>query len=340
MKKILSLLCLALFLVSALFLTGCGKDTASAKRVDIFFPAGLARFEASGQTLKSSLEGQGFTVNLQFAATADEQGQQIEKAASDGTNCVVIAAVDSKAVGSSLAKAKEKKIPIIAYDRLPLNTDAVDYYATFDNEGIGVAMAKYVENKFNLKQNGGPYTIEFFQGSDDDNNAVLIDKGMMSILKPYIDKGQLVVASGQTRFQDTTIKGWDGKNAAARPKQLVSQYYSGRSLDIIMSASDSISEGLVDPAAAGYSGSQPFITGQDATPKALDSVQNGKQGITLKKSDALLNGKCIRMIKAAVEGTQPELNDLKTYNNGSITVPSYLCIPTIIDKDNLAEAKD
>lgn len=156
MKKILSLLCLALFLVSALFLTGCGKDTASAKRVDIFFPAGLARFEASGQTLKSSLEGQGFTVNLQFAATADEQGQQIEKAASDGTNCVVIAAVDSKAVGSSLAKAKEKKIPIIAYDRLPLNTDAVDYYATFDNEGIGVAMAKYVENKFNLKQNGGP----------------------------------------------------------------------------------------------------------------------------------------------------------------------------------------
>ena len=202
-----------------------------------------------------------------------------------------------------------------------------------------MAMAKYIENKFNLKQNGGPYTIEFFQGSDDDNNAVLIDKGMMTILKPYMDKGQLVTLSGQTRFQDTTIKGWDGKNAAARLKQLVAQYYNGRSLDIIMSASDSIAEGLVDPAAAGYSGPQPFITGQDATPKALEFVQNGKQGITLKKSDALLNGKCLRMIKAVVEGTQPELNDLKTYNNGTITVPSYLCIPTIIDKDNLAETK-
>ena len=127
-------------------------------------------------------------------------------------------------------------------------------------------MAKYVENKFNLKQGAGPYTVEFFQGSDDDNNAVLIDKGMMAVLKPYIDKGQLVVASGQTGFRDTTIKSWDGKNAAARMDKLVKTYYTGRNLDILMSASDSIAEGLVDGlAGAGYNGVQPFITGQDAT---------------------------------------------------------------------------
>ena len=116
-------------------------------------------------------------------------------------------------------------------------------------------------------------------------------------------------------------------------------YYTGRNLDILMSASDSIAEGLVDGlAGAGYNGVQPFITGQDATPKALEFVRSGKQGTTMAKSAELLNGKCIRMIKAVVEGTQPEVNDVRTYNNGKITVPSYLCIPLILDKENLDEA--
>ncbi len=341
MKKLFTLFCLSLFVLSTLLLSGCGQEASSNKKIDILFPSNNVRFENSGKNLKEQLEKEGYTVNLQFASSADEQGQQIESAVGNGSNCIVVAGVDSKTVGNSLAKAKEKKIPVIAYDRLPMNTDAVDYYATFDNEGIGTAMAKYIENKYNLKSGAGPYTVEFFQGSDDDNNAALIDKGMMTIIQPYIDKGQLVVASGQTKFHDTTIKGWDGKNAAERLKKLVAQYYNGRNLDIILSASDSIAEGLVEGLpGSGYTGSQPFITGQDATAKAIGFTHDGRQGFTIKKSDSLLNGKCIRMIKAVVDGTQPELNDLKTYNNGTITVPSYLCIPTIIDKENISEAQN
>ena len=339
MRKIVSVISILIVVVSSLLLTGCGQETASNKKVDIFFPSGNERFVTSGNSLKDTLEKEGFTVSLQFAGSNDEQAQQIDAVLGKGSGCIVIAAFDSKAIGTSLEKAKAKNIPIIAYDRLPMDTEAVDYYATFDNEGIGTAMAKYVENKFNLKQGAGPYTVEFFQGSDDDNNAVLINKGMMAVLKPYIDKGQLVVASGQTGFRDTTIKSWDGKNAAARMDKLVKTYYTGRNLDILMSASDSIAEGLVDGlAGAGYNGVQPFITGQDATPKALEFVRSGKQGTTMAKSAELLNGKCIRMIKAVVEGTQPEVNDVSTYNNGKITVPSYLCIPLILDKENLDEA--
>lgn len=340
MKKILSFLCLSALLACSLFVSGCGSESASSKKIDILFPGGLERWETSGQQLKSDLEKQGFTVNLQFAKTGDEQNQQLDAVTESGSACIVIGAVDSKKVGSSLDKAKTKKIPVIAYDRLPLNTDAVSYYATFDNEGIGTAMAQYVIEKYNLKKGAGPYNVEFFQGSDDDNNAHLIDKGMLNELKPYIDRGQLVVASGQKDFQQTTVKGWEPKNAAERTKKLLTQYYSGRQLDIAMCASDSIAEGVVDGlTSAGYSGTWPFITGQDATQKNLALVQQGKQGTTLLKSADVLNNKCVKMVKAVVEGMQPEINDLNTYNNGAITVPTYLCIPLIIDKDNITEAQ-
>jgi len=339
MKKILTIFCMIVVVAMLLLIGGCGSKN-DAKTVDVFFPSGLERWEKSGQQFKTELEQQGFKVNLLFAKTGDEQNQQIEKAAKDKVACFVVGAVDSNNVGKALAKAKENNIPVIAYDRLPMNTDAVTYYATFDNEGIGVAMGKYIENKFNLKTGAGPYNIEFMQGSDDDNNAHLIDKGVMGVLKPYLDNGQLVVASGQTAFKDTNTAGWKADNAANRMKKLISQYYMGRNIDIILCASDSLAEGSIKALQeTGYSGSWPFITGQDAAKKNIDFVSQGQQGFTMLKSASLINNKCIRMIKAVVEGTKPEINDVKTYNNGKITVPSYLCIPLIIDKDNIADAK-
>ena len=341
MKKIFTLLCLAALMISTLTLAGCGSSTSEKKTVAVCFPGTTERWTTSGGSIEQELKESGFNVKTAYAKTAEEQAQEIEAAVNEQVACIVVAGVDSKALSDPLGKAKAKNIPVIAYDRLPMNTDAVSYYATFDNEGIGVAMAKYVEKKFNLKQGAGPYNIEFFQGSDDDNNAHLVDKGMMSVLKPYLDKGQLVVPSGQTSFAQTSIKGWDTKTAETRMKQLIGQYYSdGKPLHIVLSAADCLSYGIVDGlTAAGYQGPWPFITGQDAEQKSLSLVQKGQIGFTLKKSPELLNNKCIKMIKAVVEGSQPELNDLKTYNNGTITVPTYLCIPLIIDQENLTEAK-
>nr|WP_231036362.1 sugar-binding protein [Pectinatus sottacetonis] len=298
----------------------------------------MERWEKSGQQFKTELEKQGFKVNLLFAKTADEQSKQVENAIKDKANCVVIGAVDSKTIGKALEKAKKNNIPIIAYDRLPMNTNAVSYYATFDNEGIGIAMGKYIVNKYNLKSGAGPYTIEFFQGADDDNNAHIINKGVMSVLKPYMDDGQLVVPSGQIDFKATNTPEWSPQNAAKRMEKLVAQYYGTRNLDIVLSASDSVTDGVIQGLMnAGYSGSWPFITGQDATKKNLAYVEQGKQGFTILKSADLINSKCIRMVKAVIDGSQLEINDVKTYNNGVITVPSYLCIPLIIDKNNIAQ---
>ena len=340
MRKILITFCTMAIIVLSFLACGCGANNDKAKKIDIFFPSDIERWDTSGQQFKTELEQQGFKVKLLFAKSGDEQTKQIEKAIEEKPDCFVVGAVDSNTVGKALEKAKAQNIPIIAYDRLPMNTDAVSYYATFDNEGIGVAMGKYIENKYNLKKGAGPYTIEFFQGSDNDNNAHLIDKGVMGILKQYIDNGQLIVTSGQTAFKDTTIANWNSDNAAKRMETIIKQYYTGKNIDIVLCASDGIAKGVIKALGdTGYSGSWPFITGQDAAKANLDYVEQGKQGFTLLKSTSLINSKCIRMIKAVVEGTKPEINDVKTYNNGKITVPSYLCIPLIIDKDNLADAK-
>src|SRR5690606_9945538 len=106
--------------------------------------------------------------------------------------------------------AKKQGIPVISYDRLIMNTENVDYYVTFDNFKVGVLQGQYIEEKLGLKEGKGPFNIELFAGSPDDNNAYFFWDGAMSILKPYIDNGQLVVRSGQTQFDQIATLRWDG----------------------------------------------------------------------------------------------------------------------------------
>jgi putative multiple sugar transport system substrate-binding protein len=292
--------------------------------------------------MKQKLEALGYKVDLQYAED-DVQAQvsQIENMINNGAECLVVAAIDSSVLVNVLSDAKSKGIPVIAYDRLLMDTDAVSYYATFDNKGVGVTIGKYIEEKTGLKDGAGPFNIEFFAGSTDDNNAHMLSAGVFEVLQPYLDNGKLVCVSGQVEFDKITILRWSQETAQQRMENLLSGNYStGQDVDIVVSPFDGISYGIAAALeGAGYKVGEkwPLITGQDAELMAAKNIISGKQAQTVFKDTRVLADKCVTMVQAVLEGTEPEINDTTTYNNNVIVVPSYLCTPVSVDKDNVID---
>ena len=248
---------------------------------------------------------------------------------------MVIGAIDSAALVDVLEDATNYNVPIIAFDRIILNTDAVSYYASFDNDAIGEAQGLYFEAAMNLRNGGGPYNIEFFAGGPADNNAHIFFDKVMEILNPYIKSGQLVCRSGQTDFNSAAVKDWNSENARPRIREILTKYYSGgETLHAILAPNDDIAGVILDEIQkAGRPA--PLISGLDGDPKAYERIKNGLQTFTVAKDPDVLTAKCFRMVKAVVEGVQPDINDVTTYNNGVKIVPAYLCTPQIVDKTNV-----
>ncbi len=302
------------------------------------------RWINDGANMKAQLEALGYEVDLQYAED-DVQAQvsQIENMIASGAKCLVIAAIDSSALVNVEAQAKEAGVPIIAYDRLLMDTDAVSYYATFDNKGVGTAIGTYIKDTKDLdaaKAAGESYTIEFFMGSPDDNNAVFFYQGIMEVLQPYLDDGTLVAKSGRTSFDDTCILRWSQETAQANMENYLTAFYADEKLDIACSAFDGFSYGCKAALeGAGYTLGEewPLITGQDAELMATKNIISGYQTMSIYKDTRVLAEKCVKMVQAVLEGSEPEINDSEQYNNNVIVVPSYLCTPVAVDKSNYKE---
>ncbi|MBE6830271.1 MAG: sugar ABC transporter substrate-binding protein, partial [Ruminococcaceae bacterium] len=147
------------------------------------------------------------------------------------------------------------------------------------------------------------------------------------------------VVSGQTDFDKICTLRWSQETAQKRMEDILSGYYStGKNVDVVLSPFDGISYGIAAALeGAGYKvGTKwPVITGQDAETMAIKNIKSGKQTMTVFKDTRLLASKCVTMVQAVMEGKQPEINDTKSYNNGKLVVPSYLCTPVAITKDNI-----
>ena len=320
-------------------------QTGAGKKVGVAMPTQSSeRWINDGANMKKQLEALGYEVDLQFAED-DVQAQvsQLENMIASGVNCLVIAAIDSSALVNVEAQAKEAGIPIIAYDRLLMDTDAVSYYATFDNKGVGTAIGKYIEEAKDLpnaKADGKTYTIEFFMGSPDDNNAVFLYNGLMEVLQPYLDEGTLICESGRTTFEDTCILRWSQETAQQNCENYLTGFYADKKLDICATAFDGFAYGCKAALeGAGYTVGEdwPIITGQDAELMATKNIISGSQTMSIYKDTRLLAEKCVSMVQAVLEGGEPEINDTEQYNNNKIVVPSYLCTPVAVDKDNYKE---
>ena len=336
MKKIVRAFCAVGLLLCLFVLAGCG-DGKGLRRVAVSFANSSASWQRNGEAIRNTLEAEGYVVDLAFADTAEEQKKQLSQMIDTNPGCIVIGAVDSAALTDTLDTAKEKNIPVIAYDRLVRGTDAVSYYASWDNEAIGNAMGQYVEAKLNLKSGAGGYNIEIFAGDSADNNAHLFYKGAMDVLRPYIDNGQLICPTLETSFEQTSVKDWNPQNAKKRMTRIYEEHYSeGAPLAVVLAPNDGVANAVIEALdEVGYAGTYPLITGQDGDATAVANIEAGKQTFTVYKNPADLTGKCVRMIKATVEGIKPEINDDSTYDNGKVVVPAYLCVPYLIDAGNL-----
>lgn len=345
-KKLLSVLLAGVMVLSLAACGSKGGDSDSGaesngKKVGVLMPTQSSeRWIKDGDNMKKQLEKLGYEVDLQYAEdNIDTQQQQLETMIAQQVDCLVIASIDSGALVNQLDQAKQSEIPVIAYDRLLMNTDAVSYYASFDNKGVGTKIGEYIEEKADLANATEPQTIEFFMGSPDDNNAVLLHEGIMEVLQPYLDDGTLVCKSGRTSFDDTCILRWSQETAQQNCDNYLTGYYADEDLDIACSAFDGFSYGIKAALeGAGYTAENwPIVTGQDAEVMAVKNIIEGTQTQTIFKDTGLLAEKCVTMVQAVLEGAEPEINDTETYDNGVMVVPSYLCEPLSLDKDNYKE---
>src|SRR5574344_479110 len=339
MKKILVLMLAGLMLMPCAFAKKISKKTP----IGVSMPTkDLQRWNQDGANMKAQLEKAGYKVDLQFANNdIATQTSQIENMITKGDKILVIASIDGSALKNVLDGAKRKGVKVIAYDRLIMNSSAVSYYATFDNYKVGTIQGDFLVEKLNLKNRtkADPATIELFTGSPDDNNINFFFGGAMDVLKPYIDSGVLVVPSGQTSKAQCATLNWSTEEAQKRMENLIaSQGYGpkGKKLDAVYSSNDSVAMGITNAlSAAGYNADNfPFVTGQDCDKPNVKNMIKGTQSMSIFKDTRTLASKVVGMVDAIMQGKNPEVNDTKTYDNGTGVVPSYLCDPVFATIDN------
>ena len=330
-------------LLSAVVLGACGSGNASTGEsgyVGIAMPTkSMERWISDGNNMVTELEKLGYKTDLQYGEDkVENQIAQIENMITKGVDLLVIAPIDGSALTNVLEKAANEDIEVIAYDRLLMNSEHVDYYATFDNFGVGVLQASYIEDALNLSEGEGPYNIELFSGSPDDNNALINYDGVMSVFQQYLDSGQLVVRSGQTKFSQIATLRWDGSTAQGRMDNLLSANYTDTLLDAVLSPNDTISLGIISSLkGVGYGSADkpmPVITGQDADQAGVKSIIAGEQTQTVFKDTRILAQNTIEIIEAIFNEEEVPVNDTETYDNGVKVVPTYLANPISVDKEN------
>ena len=341
MKKWITALAAAALCTAAFMQPAAAQDKGT---VGIAMPTkSSSRWIADGQNMVKEFQAKGYKADLQYAEDdIPNQLAQVENMITKGVKVLVVAAIDGTTLSGALQKAADKGIKVIAYDRLIRGTKNVDYYTTFDNFQVGVLQASSIVDKLGLKQGKGPFNIELFGGSPDDNNAFFFYDGAMSVLKPYIDAAKLVVRSKQMGMDKVGTLRWDGATAQARMDNLLSAFYGKDKLHAVLSPYDGISIGILSSLkGVGYCTAQqpcPVVSGQDAEVPSVKSILKGEQFSTVFKDTRELARVTVNLVDAVLAGKKPEVNDTKTYNNGIKVVPSYLLKPVAVDSTNWKKA--
>ncbi|MGY2078610.1 multiple monosaccharide ABC transporter substrate-binding protein [Modestobacter sp. SYSU DS0657] len=362
MRKELKLTALGAAL--AIGLTACGgggagsnSDTAEADPGDLTIGVAMPtetseRWIADGDNVRSQLQDAGYKVELQYAGDdIPTQSRQIDQMITEGVDVLIVAAIDGTALAPQLEAAAAEGIEVIAYDRLIRDTENVDFYVTFDNEAVGEAQANALLVGLGLQnpdgspgEATGPFNIELFAGSLDDNNAFFFWEGAMSVLQPLIDDGTLVVPSGQTTIEQAATLRWQQETAQSRMETLLTSNYSGDTqLNGVLSPYDGISRGIITalqnagygPALDSQPRPLPVVTGQDAEIASVKLIADGVQHSTIFKDTRLLAEQAVAAAEAFLEGEEPEANDTETYDNGMKVVPSYLLPVETVYADNI-----
>lgn len=344
---------------SAATTEAAAEDAAPAadtgKTVGISMPTkSLERWNRDGSYLQKQFEDKGYKVELTYSDNKSaQQNNDIEGLIADNVDLLVVAAIDGEALSQVLDEAKDAGIPVISYDRLIMNTDAISYYVSFDNYTVGQLQGQFVADQLDLENQAGPFNIEFTAGDPADNNAGFFFNGAMDVLKPYIEAGKLNVPSGQTEFDQVATAQWDTATAMKRFQNILGSYYSdGSTLDVALCSNDSTALGVTQAIESDYAGTNKvIITGQDGDEANLKNIVDGKQTMTVYKAVANEAVVTLDLATAILNDETPDATlidksgwefdcsyDTTSYDNGTGIIPSYLLVPTVVTKDNLDDA--
>ncbi len=319
------------------------SPVSESKLIGISMPTKSSqRWIDDGNNMVKFFEEMGYKTDLQYAEDdIPNQLAQIENMITKGVDVLVIAAIDGTTLSNALQQAADQGILVIAYDRLIRDSANVDYYSTFDNFQVGVIQGSYIVKALGLEEGNGPFNIELFGGSPDDNNAYFFYDGAMSVLQPYLDNGQLVIQSGQQGMAVVSTLRWDGATAQARMDNLLSAFYTDKKVDAVLSPYDGLSIGIISSLkGVGYGTGNlpmPVVTGQDAEIPSIKSIISGEQTQTVFKDTRELARITVEMVHAALSGLEVPINDTETYENGVKIVPSFLLVPIDVDVNNWRE---
>lgn len=311
----------------------------------------LERWNRDGAFLKSQFENNGCEVILSFANNLiDTQINDIRKMIADGADILVITAVDGSALTSVLNEAKAANVHIIAYDRLIMNSDAVDYYVSFDNYKVGVLQANYIIGALLMVNSDKTYNIEFVSGDPVDNNSKYFYQGAVDTLAPFFEMNKIKILSTQSGFYETSTAQWSTEIAKQRLQIILNSYYpEGTRLDAVLCANDSTALGAAQALASDYAGANHVVlTGQDGDIANVYNIINGTQDMTVFKQldkEAVVT---VALGLSMIAGNYPA-EELITdsgfdfdctynttdYDNGMKVVPSYLLQPITINYQNL-----
>ena len=337
MKKLLTVAVLLCFLAGCAGTARVASSTPEmtqpvSARVGICLPDGEDSYWSScGTLLEAALTELGCEPEVYYADNdVLLQAQQVTGLYTDGISCLVLAGIDSVGLESALADYAAAGIPVIALDRMLMDTPAVKLCVSFDYKAIGEAVGQHIEKELALdaaRQEGRSYTVEFFMGSPDDPNAPTLHQGLMSVLQGYLSSGVLTCPSGRTSFEDTWVLKEDGIKAGESLTRYTEQYYSAKDQfpQIICTASDSMAQGCI----AVLEEKQcpvtkwPLIVGQGI---ATDSVTAKKQAMTAQKDISQLVSDCAAAVSVLLTAGQlPEGFAQTAVNNHAVSVPVRLC---------------
>jgi len=341
--------------VSALLLSGCKQSGNTTALIGIAIPeTHVTRWVKDGETLKSEAEKRGYKAEVQFGdADQSVQNRQIQSLLGLDAKLLIVGNV-SEDVTSVIAEAAQKKVAVIAYDRLIQNSADYDYYITFNNYKVGVLQGQNLAEALGLEQADpkAPKNIALFAGALTDGNAFFFYDGAMSVLNPYVEKGVLKVvgpypatSADKENFAKVATEGWQGTVAKARMAALLKEEAKGVTLDAVLAPNDHIARAIIAACRADdkYKKTLPLLTGQDAEFESALLIKAGEQLNTVFKNTSKLAEAAIILADQILKGETPDIPGAvlaegslaELGNTGKKVVKTYLLDPVLVTKDNL-----
>ncbi|HSO59005.1 MAG TPA: sugar-binding protein [Paenisporosarcina sp.] len=348
-KKTKAILLSIFLMMFTLIAAGCTDGGGSSEvNVGIVLPTkDEPRWVQDEQRFKDAIAETDYTSEILFSqGSSAKEKENVETLISKGIDVLIICPQDGDAAAAAVEAAKKEGITVISYDRLITNTDAVDYYVTFDSLAVGAAQAQYLIDN----AQGSDVPLYLYAGAATDNNAFLFFEGAWKVLQPKIADGTFKIANSSeaealkdtadlSRDQQSKIIGqittnWDANDAKNKAQTHLTAVGDELKGDVaILAPNDGTARSIADVFGSDSAISNFLVTGQDAEKASIQYILDSKQSMTVFKDVRTLVKDAMGMAIEVLGDKTPETTG--SYDNGEVEVKAKQTDVIVVDKENV-----